>query len=114
MNMIDKKIEEAAKAICFDDKMTYDSYCKIEGFRKGVEWAINEFLKDICHSPEEKPRNLDYIVFIADVFGEDYLFTKQVDNTKDWKAEVEAHGIEQWAYRDDIVSLIFKNNHANS
>ena len=75
---------------------------------------LQKILKDICHSPEEKPRNLEYIVFIADVFGEDYLFTKQVDNTKDWKAEVEAHGIEQWAYRDDIISLIFKNNHEYS
>lgn len=54
--MIDeKKIEEAAQAICFDDKMSYDSYCKIEGFRKGAEWAINEFLKDLWHPASEKP-----------------------------------------------------------
>lgn len=54
--MIDeKKIEEAAQAICFDDKMSYDSYCKIEGFRKGAEWAINEFLKNLWHPASEKP-----------------------------------------------------------
>ncbi|RHH85235.1 hypothetical protein [Segatella copri] len=54
--MIDeKKIEEAAQAICFDDKMSYDSYCKIEGFRKGAKWAINEFLKNLWHPASEKP-----------------------------------------------------------
>lgn len=42
--------------------------------------------------------------------GEVYLFTKQVDNTQDWKTIVETHGIEQWVYRDDIVSLIFKKS----
>lgn len=35
--------------------MSYDSYCKIEGFRKGAEWAINEFLKDLFYPASEKP-----------------------------------------------------------
>lgn len=52
----DKKIEEAAQAICFDDKMSYDSYCKIEGFRKGAEWAINEFQMDLWHPMQEEPK----------------------------------------------------------
>lgn len=61
--MIDeKKKEEAAQAICFDDKMSYDSYCKIEGFRKGAKWAINEFLKDLWHQTDEEPERMKEIL----------------------------------------------------
>ena len=77
-------------------------------FKAGAKWAINEFLKGLWHPTSEEPKNLEYIVFTTTMFGEVYLFTKQVDNTQDWKTIVETHGIEQWIYRDDIVSLIFK------
>ena len=97
--MIDnKKIEDVAKVY-----MIGEFYDKDE-----AEWAINEFLKDLWHPTSEEPKNLEYIVFTTTMFGEVYLFTKQVDNTQDWKTIVETHGIEQWVYRDDIVSLIFK------
>ena len=77
-------------------------------FETGAHWAIDELLKDLLHPSSEEPKNLEYIVFTTTMFGEVYLFTKQVNNTQDWKTIVECHGIEQWAYRDDIVSLIFK------
>lgn len=60
--MIDeKKIEEAAQAICFDDKMSYDSYCKIEGFRKGAELFILSILtaKGILCIVRLKPSDFD-------------------------------------------------------
>ena len=97
--MIDnKKIEDVTKVY-----MIGEFYDKDES-----EWAINEFLKDLWHPTSEEPKNLEYIVFTTTMFGEVYLFTKQVNNTQDWKTIVETHGIEQWVYRDDIVSLIFK------
>ena len=97
--MIDnKKIEDVAKVY-----MIGEFYDKDE-----AEWAINEFLKDLWHPTSEEPKNLEYIVFTTTMFGEVYLFTKQVNNTQDWKTIVETHGIEQLVYRDDIVSLIFK------
>ena len=97
--MIDnKKIEDVAKVY-----MIGEFYDKDE-----AELAINEFLKDLWHPTSEEPKNLEYIVFTTTMFGEVYLFTKQVNNTQDWKTIVETHGIEQWVYRDDIVSLIFK------
>ena len=120
--MIDnKKIEEVAKVYMIGEFYDRDeaewnypitneekrNQCIID-FKTGADWAINEFLKDLWHPSSEEPKNLEYIVFTTTMFGEVYLFTKQVDNTQDWKTIVETHGIEQWVYRDDIVSLIFK------
>ena len=108
--MIDnKKIEEAAQQHAEEAFITeYWRACYMEGFMEGAKWAINEFLKDLWNPASEEPKNLEYIVFTTTMFGEVYLFTKQVNNTQDWKTIVETHGIEQWIYRDDIVSLIFK------
>lgn len=121
--MDNKKIEEAKDnifnkhflknnegMICVDhiSEPVYLDYQIKQAIELGAKWAINELLKDLLHLASEEPKNLEYIVFTTTMFGEVYLFTKQVDNTQDWKTIVEIHGIEQWAYRDDIVSLIFK------
>lgn len=118
-----KKIEEAKDnifnkhflknnegMICVDhiSEPIYLDYQIKQAIELGVKWAINELIKDLLHPSSEEPKNLEYIVFSTTMFGEVYLFTKQVDNTQDWKTIVECHGIEQWVYRDDIVSLIFK------
>lgn len=50
----DKKIEEAAVKIC-DYGSVYDSEHRINGFKKGAKWAINEFLKDLWHPASEIP-----------------------------------------------------------
>ena len=96
--------------ICVDhiSEPIYLDYQIKQAIELGVKWAINELIKDLLHPSSEEPKNLEYIVFTTTMFGEVYLFTKQVDNTQDWKTIVECHGIEQWVYRDDIVSLIFK------
>ena len=47
MDIIDsKKIEEAANELC-DYSSTYDSECRIDGFKKGVNWTIQEVSKDL-------------------------------------------------------------------
>ena len=113
----DKKIESAANKHIETEYARYNSgeveeemICLMgkDSFKEGVKWTINELLKDLWNPSSEEPKNLEYIVFTTTMFGEVYLFTKQVDNTQDWKTIVETHGIEQWIYRDDIVSLIFK------
>ena len=55
--MIDnKKIEDAAKSLRkdFNDDVTQGFLVEF-GFEKGAKWAINEFLKDLWHSPNEIP-----------------------------------------------------------
>ena len=108
--MIDnKKIEEAAKQHSEESYISgYFQACYKDAFMECAKWMQEEFLKDLWHPSSEEPKNLEYIVFTTTMFGEVYLFTKQVDNTQDWKTIVETHGIEQWIYRDDIVSLISK------
>ena len=104
-----KKIEEAAKQHSEESYISgYFQACYKDAFINGAKWMQEELLKDLWHPSSEEPKNLEYIVFTTTMFGEVYLFTKQVDNTQDWKTIVETHGIEQWVYRDDIVSLIFK------
>lgn len=110
----DKKIEEAARYYCNNRyPASQDAPFIAEGFRHGAKWAINEFLKDLWHPASEEPKNLEYIIFASEIFGETYFFTVQRDNSKQsWETELTCHGIDQWAYRNDIVSLILKGgNH---
>lgn len=50
----DEKIEEAASKLC-DYGSIHDSGHRIDGFKKGVQWAINEFLKNLWHPAIEAP-----------------------------------------------------------
>lgn len=109
-----KKIEEATRDYINKNgyfiKYDEDPCVDIEfAYKAGAKWAINEFLKDLWHSASEEPKNLEFIVFTNDIFGEIYFFTMQRDNSlQSWETEVACHGIDQWAYRNDIVSLILK------
>lgn len=118
--MIDKKIEEAANKHIEIEYARYNSgeveeemICLRgkDSFKAGAKWAINEFLKDLWHPASEEPKNLEYIIFASEIFGETYFFTIQRDNSRQsWKTEITCHGIDQWAYRNDIVSLILKGD----
>ena len=104
----DDKITKAASELC-DYGSVLSSEYRIEGFKKCAKWMQEEFLKDLWHSASEEPKNLEYIVFTSDIFGEIYFFTIQRDNSlQSWETEVACHGIDQWAYRNDMVSLILK------
>ena len=104
----DDKIVKAASELC-DYGSIHDSEYRIEGFKKCAKWMQEEFFKDLWHSASEEPKNLEYIIFTSDIFGEIYFFTIQRDNSlQSWETEVACHGIDQWAYRNDIVSLILK------
>ena len=103
----DEKIEEAAFEETFG--MYGESESLESGFIQGAKWMQEEFLKDLWHPASEEPKNLEYIIFTNDIFGEIYFFTMQRDNSlQSWETEVACHGIDQWAYRNDIVSLILK------
>ena len=100
--MIDeKKIEEAAQAICFDDKMSYYSYCKIEGFRKGAKWAINEFLKDLWHQTDEEPERMKEI--LAYGFYGTTIVRWCPNGYITWKDYYEKWHYTQWLYVSDLL-----------
>lgn len=110
----DKKIEEAARDYINKNgyfvKYDEDPCVDIEfAYKEGAKWAINKLLKDLWHPASEEPNNLEYIIFPSKIFGEIYFFTIQRDNSRQsWEIEVACHGIDQWAYRNDIASLILK------
>lgn len=52
----DKKIKSAAQGYCDATYGTLDEHPLIvEAFEQGVNWAIQQFLKDLWHSPNEMP-----------------------------------------------------------
>ena len=72
----DKKLEQAAREAAdlyeqdlpimsyFDDTEIYGQhhFCQNFGaelFKEGAKWALKEFLKDLCHTIEEKPKKGD-------------------------------------------------------
>lgn len=81
-------------------------------YKAGAKWMQKEFLKGLWHPVSEEPKNLEYIIFASEIFGETYFFTVQRDNSRQsWEIEIACHGIDQWAYRNDIVSLILKGGY---
>ena len=105
----DKKIKEAAMQHSRWLNSNHEESTASDSFMEGAKWMQEEFLKDLWHPASEEPKNLEYIIFTNDIFGEIYFFTIQRDNSlQSWETEVACHGIDQWAYRNDIVSLILK------
>ena len=52
----DKKIKSAAQGYCDATYGTLNEYPLIaEAFKQGVNWAIQQFLKDLWHSPNKIP-----------------------------------------------------------
>lgn len=105
----DKKIDEAANEIC-DYGSIYDSDYRINGFKKGAKWAINEFLKDLWHPSREEPNkgtmcliqmklinghgSLEYITTIY--IGERKWTNIYISDDTDAK-------IIRWLYIDDLL-----------
>ena len=82
--MIDeKKVEEAARNYCNNRyPASPDAPFIAEGFRKGANWAINEFLKDLWHSIGEK-RNKARLFLYKTIF-KGYGLNKIIDGNE-WK-----------------------------
>lgn len=105
--MIDnKKIAEA-----IEDYVRYssveDEYPGTEGdaFKAGVEWAINEFLKDLWHPASEEPREFTEVFAEAKITESinTYLSFKRNDALfKNWTAYSSGANITRWLYVDDL------------
>ena len=99
----DKKIEEAARYYCNNRyPASQDDPFIAEGFRKGANWAINEFLKDLWHPTSEKPllRNGKCLVVYnsgkIDIFKISFVYEMLSNYGKDgmgWKC---------WCYISDL------------
>lgn len=115
-NMIDKKIEEAAR---LDDEEYYDSLsdndrCFFEyGFRRGY----NQALKGLLHPASEVPRNDNgKVLAFSRVFCNRKLYNMNamLDETtcntyqEMWEEQVYMFRLSDWIFVDELFDLITK------
>lgn len=105
--MIDeKKIEEAARNYCNNRyPASQDAPFIAEGFRKGARWAINEFLKDLCHPNTEEPDKSKSDIITLGFDNDAYLQFKEsiLWNKESWRHSISRCQITKWAYLSDIL-----------
>lgn len=121
----DKKIEEAARgaADLYEQDLPIMSYeedtevdgqhhfCQVFGaelFKDGVKWAINEFLKDLWHPADEKPKEDSNIVYIdedEEFWDIDNYNSNNFDDSfgKGWNSACRTQNIYKWAYKEDLL-----------
>lgn len=102
----DKKIEEATRD--YIDKNGYlikydeDPCVDIEfAYKDGAKWMREEFLKDLLHDAEEKPKK-GRVFLYKTIFGGYGI--NQIINGDEWKYIIRYQRATQWIYIDDILS----------
>lgn len=111
----DKKLEQAAReaADLYEQDLPVMSYyedTEVDGqhhfcqefgaelFKEGAKWAINEFLKDLCHTIEEKPKKERVFLYKTRFGG--YGINQLIDENE-WKY-IQYREVTQWLYVDDL------------
>ena len=108
--MIDKnKIKSAAQGYCDATYGTLNTNPFIaEAFRKGANWAINEFLKNLWHSAEEEPKKNSLVLTdTRSIMDKDYICWTTVKLTENgyicnWSNYAKVTKITRWLYLDDL------------
>lgn len=106
----DEKIKKAV-----EDYVKYssieDEYPGTEGnaFKAGAEWAINEFLKDLCHSIEEEPKHDKQITYVwENGIAKTIILNEEVDKfnrtpSQIWHNICKNYKVVCWFYIDDLL-----------
>ena len=100
--MIDKnKIKSAAQGYCDATYGTLNTDPFIaEAFRKGANWAINEFLKDLWHPVSKGPEKFRKILYTGGSI--DTTDTTMLIINNSWDTKVCLLKIKKWCYIDDL------------
>ena len=100
--MIDKnKIKSAAQGYCDATYGTLNTDPFIaEAFRKGANWAMNEFLENLWHPVSEQPNKAR--VFLYKTIFKGYGLNKIIDGNE-WKYIIKYQKATQWLYIDDLL-----------
>lgn len=118
----DKKIEEAARDYINKNgyfvKYDEDPCVAIElAYKEGAKWAIDEFLKDLCHPVKEVPRNdngkvLAYSKEIGyrKLYDMNAMLDKTTCNTYQemWEEQVNILHLSDWIFVEELFDLITK------
>ena len=100
--MIDKnKIKSAAQGYCDATYGTLNTDPFIaEAFRKGANWAINEFLKDLWNPVSKEPEKFRKILYTGGSI--DTTDTTMLIINNSWDTKVCLLKIKKWCYIDDL------------
>ena len=105
--MIDKnKIKSAAQGYCDATYGTLNTNPFIaEAFRKGANWAINEFLKDLWHPNTEEPDKSKSDIITLGFDNDAFLQFKESIfwNKESWRHSISRCQITKWAYLSNIL-----------
>lgn len=121
----DKKIEEAARGAAdlyeqdlpmmsyYTQRLSQHHFCQEFGaelFKDGAKWAINEFLKNLWHPANEKPKkNRLVLTDTRSIMDKDYICWTTVKLTengfiRNWSNYAKVTKITRWLYLDDLFS----------
>ena len=105
------KIKSAAQGYCDATYGTLNTNPFIaEAFRKGANWAINEFLKDLWHSANEEPKkNRLVLTDVRSIMDKDHICWATVKLTengyiRNWSNYTKVTKITRWLYIDDLFT----------
>lgn len=93
----DKKIKSAAQGYCDTTYGTLDEHPLIvEAFEQGVNWAIDEFLKDLWHPISEEPKES---IFMLSEYEKGKYYANYFDkNRRGWSDK----RLIRWLNIDDL------------
>jgi len=103
----DKKIKSAAQRYCDATYgITDDGPFITEAFRKGAQWAINEFLKDLWHPANEEPHKKATLLIESSPtkLTPKKLYYADILIGEDWEIKCSVMYISRWLYVDDLLS----------
>ena len=108
--MIDKnKIKSAAQGYCDATYGTLNTNPFIaEAFRKGANWAINEFLNDLWNPAIEEPKkNRIVLTDVRSIMDKDHICWATVKLTengyiRNWSNYTKVTKITRWLYLDNL------------
>lgn len=114
----DKKIEDAALSYCAKCSDITNRNVDLDkdgcvdlhnGFIDGAKWAINEFLKDLCHSIEEEPKHDKQITYVwGNGIAKTIILNEEADKfnrtpSQIWHNICKNYKVVSWLYIDDLL-----------
>lgn len=106
---------------CFEEVVDAETDLIENSFITGAKWAINEFLKDVCHPASEVPRNDNGKILAFSKVNSNiklYDMNAMLNETacdtyqEMWEIIVRAYTFTDWVFVEELLDLIKKGgNH---
>lgn len=95
-----KNLDESKEVMIINPYSCNDSPFIVEAFEQGVNWAIQQFLKDLWHPVSEKPKK--GCMFLYKTMFKGYGVYKIIDKSE-WKCIIKYQKATKWLYIDDLL-----------